>query len=674
MKTRHLERSLIGSVSAWFLIFGLCQPVLAQTTYLEEDFSDNSAGWTLGPEWQIGPAIGAPCSQQGSDPAQDHTPTADNGIAGVVIGGCAGLAIHDFYYLQSPTVDATGPGLLFLEFYRHLGSDYTPFMQNRVQVWDGSAWQTIWQSGGPPGINDPTWTLQSYNISAYRNANLRVRMGFDVGSAGVFTVRSWSVDDVRIYSARTATISVAPAAVTEDGSANLVYTVSLDPPAAAPISINYSVGGTATNGSDYAAIASPLVIGTGASTGTITVDPTVDGVSEGDETVVLTLTSGIDYRIGAPGAATGTIQNDDALPVLSIADATVTEGNAGSTTLSFALSLDSPAPAAVGYGIATADLTATAPADYVARSLSGQSIAAGQSSGTFTVTVNADTTLEADETLRVLLSNVTGATLGDGEAIGTIRSDDFRVLRLVDSGQVNCSDASADTGTVSAATPDPEAVGYNEQDCTRGASAADALGRMAKIGVSSARGRDYTKIANDGSELPASATQGPNPGDWGCTRDNLTGLTWELKVNDAASLRHVGHRYTWYETDPRINGGDPGSVGTAGTCNSTLAQCNTSAYRDAINALSGPARLCGASDWRLPTPVEMRSLVDSGFDRSTPPIDILWFPNENGAGYWTDASFAFIPSGAWTVSFIAGALTANLKSNVDAVRLVRGAP
>lgn len=362
-------------------------------------------------------------------------------------------------------------------------------------------------------------------------------------------------------------------------------------------------------------------------------------------------------------------------PELRVADASMVEGNAGTTTLNFTVALDVPANSGgVVFDVATQDIDATASSDYVARALTGQTIAQGQSSATFAVTVNGDTTLEGDETLRVVVSNVTGATLADGEAIGTIRSDDFRVLRLVDSGQVNCSDAGADTGTVSAARPDPEAVGYNEQDCTRGASAADALGRMAKIGDSSARGRDYTKIANDGSELPASATQGPNPGDWGCTRDNLTGLTWELKVNDAASLRHVGHRYTWYEADPRINGGDPGSVGTAGTCNSTLAQCNTSAYRDAINALSGPARLCGASDWRLPTPVEMRSLVDSGFDRSTPPIDIFWFPNENGAGYWTDTSFAFIPSGAWSVSFIAGALTPNPKSNVDAVRLVRGAP
>jgi hypothetical protein len=42
----------------------------------------------------------------------------------------------------------------------------------------------------------------------------------------------------------------------------------------------------------------------------------------------------------------------------------------------------------------------------------------------------------------------------------------------------------------------------------------------------------YTKIANDGSELPDSATLGTNPTDWACTKDNKTGLIWEVKTDD----------------------------------------------------------------------------------------------------------------------------------------------
>jgi hypothetical protein len=44
-----------------------------------------------------------------------------------------------------------------------------------------------------------------------------------------------------------------------------------------------------------------------------------------------------------------------------------------------------------------------------------------------------------------------------------------------------------------------------------------------------AKGFDYSKIANDGSVLIAGAALGTAPVDWACTKDNITGLTWEVK-------------------------------------------------------------------------------------------------------------------------------------------------
>lgn len=241
--------------------------------------------------------------------------------------------------------------------------------------------------------------------------------------------------------------------------------------------------------------------------------------------------------------------------------------------------------------------------------------------------------------------------------------------RLNDTGQITCYNDSDGTGAVSPSTPDPETAGFDEQDCTRGAAAADALGRMVKVGGSTAPGRDYTKIANDGSELPASATLGSGPTDWACTQDNITGLIWEVKVNDAAHLRHLGHAYTWYDTDTAVNGGDAGTIGTASTCNSTLPNCNTTAYRNAINALTGPARLCGATDWRLPTSHELSGLVHSG---GVPSIDTTWFPNTANGLYWSGESFAFNAEAAWYVFVFLGDINADAKGSVQRVRLVRG--
>jgi hypothetical protein len=169
-------------------------------TLINEDFSDNLAGWTLGAEWGIGPAVSSPspgaCAN--GDPGTDHTPTGDNGVAGVVIGGNAGTALHDFYWLTSPVFNASGYGLVELDLWRWLNSDYTRYMQNRIQVWDGAAWQTVWESGPSPGIADAVWTNVVYDVTAHANANMQVRIGFNIASGGVYTCSQWNVDDLTI--------------------------------------------------------------------------------------------------------------------------------------------------------------------------------------------------------------------------------------------------------------------------------------------------------------------------------------------------------------------------------------------------------------------------------------------------------------------------------------------
>jgi len=267
----------------------------------------------------------------------------------------------------------------------------------------------------------------------------------------------------------------------------------------------------------------------------------------------------------------------------------------------------------------------------------------------------------------VTITTTTLTIGGVSAGFNTATASGGSALRLNDSGQTTCYDATASTGTVASATPDPETAGFNEQDCTRGAAAADALGRMAKVGASTAPGRDYTKIANDGSELPASATLGTGPGDWACTRDNVTGLIWEVKTT--SGLRSVDGRYVWYDTNPAVNGGNPGTEASSG-CGSTLPNCNTSAYRDAINALTGPARLCGAADWRMPSRAELTSLLHFGV--SVPAIDGTWFPNTVGVSYWSGTSVATVPNEAWRVGFQTGLISNVAKNALQPVRLVRG--
>lgn len=219
-------------------------------------------------------------------------------------------------------------------------------------------------------------------------------------------------------------IAVSPASVSEDGAANLVYTVTLSQASLTATNVNFAFSGTTTSGTDFAAVANPLVIAAGATSGTITINPTADATIELDETVVVTLTAGTGYTVGAPPAATGTILNDD-LPNLTINDVAVDEGDAGTTTASFTVSLSAPAgPGGVTFDIATANNTATAGVDYVARSLVAQIIPAGASTYTFDVLINGDLLNEPLERFFVNVTNVSGAAVVDPQGRGTIQNDD----------------------------------------------------------------------------------------------------------------------------------------------------------------------------------------------------------------------------------------------------------
>jgi Notch-like protein len=165
-------------------------------TYFADDFSDNAAGWTMDTEWQIGTAS-AGCD----DPSTDTSNSTDNGVAGVVLGGCMSIALHsDYYYLTSPAFNSANATAVFLQFQRWLNSDYTPYANNRIEVYDGASWVMIWQSGST-GYADTSWQKVTYDISGYKNANMRIRFGHNIGSSFAFSEGGWNIDDVLVASA-----------------------------------------------------------------------------------------------------------------------------------------------------------------------------------------------------------------------------------------------------------------------------------------------------------------------------------------------------------------------------------------------------------------------------------------------------------------------------------------
>jgi len=128
---------------------------------------------------------------------------------------------------------------------------------------------------------------------------------------------------------------------------------------------------------------------------------------------------------GAPGGGgmSGVI-TVKAVPTLSIADVSVTEGNSGTKLATFSIRLSKASSSTVKFNVATSNATATAGSDYVAKSLVGQAIPAGATSLAFKVTINGDRLFEPNETFKVTVSKIVGAALKDGVAVGTISNDD----------------------------------------------------------------------------------------------------------------------------------------------------------------------------------------------------------------------------------------------------------
>ncbi|HEX7833738.1 MAG TPA: IPTL-CTERM sorting domain-containing protein, partial [Thermoanaerobaculia bacterium] len=221
-------------------------------------------------------------------------------------------------------------------------------------------------------------------------------------------------------------ISIGDVSQAEGNSANsMTFVVTLSAPQAGTVTVNYTTNdGTATAGSDYTTTAGTVTFLPGDVSENIVVPILGDAVFEGNETFTVTLSAPSANATILDGSATGTLQNDDAQRLISVNDPSVAEGDAGTTPLTFNVTLDAPATSTVTVDYATSDGSAIAGSDY-ASATGTVTFNVGDASEDVVINVTGDTNFEPNETLTLTLSNPSAnALISDPTGTGTIVNDE----------------------------------------------------------------------------------------------------------------------------------------------------------------------------------------------------------------------------------------------------------
>lgn len=295
-----------------------------------------------------------------------------------------------------------------------------------VEAIDNDAWEGVLSvnSGGVPG------SLKLENISSPAVAGDKVTR----------TVRINGNDPAPV-------MTITPLSAAEGnggGTVTRYVSVSLDR-AIARRSVQYlpeiAAPGTATLNTDYwvpnTEPSFPFTLSPYVQQFQVPVTFHADADTEPDESFTLRITLTASTLPGSglltlTGEVPVTILHDE-FPEVTIGAASVAEGNAGSASLVFPVSVASALPARVSFAWATVSSAdpgrATAGEDFTAASGTVE-IPAGTTTAAITVLVNGDAAVEPDETLLLSLSAPHGLSLPEAMPAGTILDDDGPRIRI----------------------------------------------------------------------------------------------------------------------------------------------------------------------------------------------------------------------------------------------------
>jgi|GEM_PF-781924 len=287
---------------------------------------------------------------------------------------------------------------------------------------------------------------ESVEIAETVQVTLTAGSGYDTGNLAsrrdVVTINDTDIFEASIESTD-ATANESPLAVG-------VFTVDVEKVNATgdDLEIDYTIGGTADEGDDYADLTGSVVIEEGESTGTITITPINDSDIESNETVVLTLVNGSGYTVGAPSSASVTIvSDDDNVAQITASDDTSAESNGSVSPGEFTIGLSVPnntgSAITINYTITGTSENGT---DYTAINDNAVIIPDGDQTVEIDILPTNDVIQEGTETIILTLANGTGYVLGTAPTrTATVEIEDNDQATLtVENESINEDDASGE--------------------------------------------------------------------------------------------------------------------------------------------------------------------------------------------------------------------------------------
>jgi uncharacterized protein YjdB len=347
----------------------------------------------------------------------------------------------------------------------------------------------------------------------------------------------------------------------------------------------------------------------------------------------------------------------------------------------------------VGGGTATITASLTGDANYLGTSdnaaiKASYTLTVNKATPTLTAgnaTLSLSTTSTAATANAATLTGVRGVTAPSGSV--TYSSDKTSVATVDSTGKVTPVSAGTATITASyagdsnytAATSVTTTVtvtsapaftyklpdtGITASQCytTAGANTLGDCTSAGATGISTTQdgmvGLDVSSTDNTDGKLGFSYSKVGDYATTECVKDNLTGLVWEGKPASGTTRGNPAldpnAKYTNYDS----------------TSNSFTETTNAQGIVNAVNATG----LCGFKDWRLPTTLELQTIVDYSPLASAGKIDANWFPNTMVSAYWTSSPNVANSTAAWTNSFSTGGSSGSTaRSALTYVRLVRSA-